>query len=532
MNVKFLTPTQLWQGFDDKEGMELSVVYSHNTNDKLVRGVYFTAIDNENGKIRAFCEISAPADCKQKAAVCVSLCAKDYKKIDDIAAKAEKECIVIKLNLDGIPDQNGNCTKYEGKYESYRPDIAKRFVAIPSAEESAELIWAKIARRAVSALIMMCPQAEPILFGLGAAAVPAWQAATHDERVRGLITILGDYTLPDEKDEDNYDSWMMAISAKAAAHCVKCPCLMLTTAGNPDGDIFALSDIVNALPEGIERSIIVVPRLIEQLDITSAASMEKWANNVYDEKIKVVEPSLTASANNGELTYSVAGKIGDYDKVVLCYCFDEKRPEYRNWHFVETTATDDGYVAHIHASKDDKIIYAYAMVTKDGITVATNAVTTIASGVAPCRRFQFLCDTVSESGFFCNITDGPTVAGAEDFAIKETADGVPGFTAKGVLASNILSETNHYIPTGELHIGVYSETDDEIKVTLYKEQEDKSVEKYTAVAKVEAGEWTRLLLGVEDFKTAELIPMKDWEKLLRIELPNTEGKLYNNLLWL
>ena len=49
---------------------------------------------------------------------------------------------------------------------------------------------------------------------------------------------------------------------------------------------------------------------------------------------------------------------------------------------------------------------------------------------------------------------------------------------------------------------------------------------------VEAGEWTRLSLDADDFKTKDLIPMKDWDALVGIILPDTDDKYYNNFLWM
>ena len=62
--------------------------------------------------------------------------------------------------------------------------------------------------------------------------------------------------------------------------------------------------------------------------------------------------------------------------------------------------------------------------------------------------------------------------------------------------------------------------------------EEGALVKYVATCPLEAGEWTRLSLDVDDFKTEELIPMKDWDDLYGIILPDTVDKYYNNFLWM
>ena len=108
---------------------------------------------------------------------------------------------------------------------------------------------------------------------------------------------------------------------------------------------------------------------------------------------------------------------------------------------------------------------------------------------------------------------------------------MPGFAGKGALRTNILSEDGCYEPASSLHISVYSAREDEVRICLVK-KENGALVKYTAQCPVEGEEWTRISLSTDDFKTAELIPMKDWDGLLGMILPDTDDKLYNNFLWM
>ena len=156
---------------------------------------------------------------------------------------------------------------------------------------------------------------------------------------------------------------------------------------------------------------------------------------------------------------------------------------------------------------------------------------TLVTSDTPYPTSQFLLDTESDHGFYSDNSAETFLAFKDDFRIADAPDGVPGFVGKGKLRTNILSEQGRYEPATNLHISAYSVDAAEIRVILLKSEGDALVE-YIATCPLEAGEWTRLSLDVDDFKTEGLIPMKDWDGLCSIILPDTDDKYYNNFLWM
>ena len=180
----------------------------------------------------------------------------------------------------------------------------------------------------------------------------------------------------------------------------------------------------------------------------------------------------------------------------------------------------------------DREVFAYASVAvAGGAFFASKGIGTLVTSMVPYHVSQFLLDTVSDHGMYADNSKQTFISRESDFAIEEAPDGVPGFCGKGVLRTNILSEHGRYEPASSFHISVYSKEDSEVRVCLVKDEGDRVVT-YTAVAFAEGEEWTRLSFETDDFKTEELIPMKDWEGLLGIILPDTDDKYYNNFLWM
>ena len=537
MAIKFLTPVQLWQDYDPSDApLDISIEYTGESDGVAVKGIFFTAFAEEGESVRAFAEIKTAVSSPKKAVLYVMNSADQATFAEGFGELLGKGFAVMTIDVSGVPDKDGRGAKYsEGlKYASFAAGTPDRFLASPSAKNSPVFLWTKIARRAVSLLEYFYPKAKIAVLGAGAAADIAWQVAATDSRIAGVAALLGDYSDPPSTEEDssNADSYMMTISAKSAARLLKCPCLIVTAANAHGGDVEKVNEIACQLRDGVPYTLIITPRLNAQIGAGDLAVAYKWLERTMKGE-SFPEVKLSSSLQEDVLTFTVSSDAQKISNATLYYSYNDEPAECRHWHELSMKKREDGvFTADAPVWIGDHEIYAYATATvAGGLTYASKGFSTLVTSDKPYLISQFLLDTESDHGFYADNSKNTYLSFKEDFKVADAPDGVPGFCGKGILRTNILSEQGRYETATSLHLSVYSKEEGEIRVILLKEEDGKVVE-YMATCPVEEGEWTRLSLEVDDFKTTELIPMKDWEGLYSIILPDTDDKYYNNFLWM
>ena len=528
---------QLWQDFDPVSApLDISIEYNTETDGLRLKGVYFTAIAEGDESVRAFAEIKSAVPTPKKAILCVMNSGDQSALAEGFDELLKKGFALMTLDVSGIPDENGRATRYTDgySYASFAAGVPDRFLASPSAKDSPVFLWAKIARRAISLLEYFYPKSKPAVMGARTAADVAWQVAASDNRVAALVALLGDYSDPPvtEEDSSNADSYTMSISAKSAARLVKCPCLIATASNVHGGDVEKINEVAGQISEGIPFALVVSPRLNAQIDASDLLSTYRWLDRTMKGDPSPI-PKLTSRLADDRLYFTLTSDVVKAQSATLYVTYNDAIPQYRHWHEIPMKKHEDGsFTADIPIWDGDREVFSYAtMAVSGGISYASKALGTLVTSLTPYHTSQFLLDTESDHGFYADNSEKTFLSFKEDFAVAESPDGVPGFCGKGKLRTNILSERGRYEPAAALHLSVYSEAESEVRVILLKEEEN-AVTEYMATAFVAAGEWTRLSFDIDDFKTSELIPMKDWEGLLGIILPDTDHKYYNNFLWM
>jgi len=537
MAIKFLTPVQLWQDFDPTS-TPLDIAIAYNTEEGGLRrkGVYFTAVTDGDEQVRAFAELKAATAQPKRALICVLTEPDQNALADSFDELLKRGFAIMTVDVSGVQDEGGNATKYTDgfAYASFAAGEPDRFLASPSAKSSPVFLWAKIVRRAITLLEYFHPKVKPSVMGAETAADVAWQVAAMDSRVSALIALLGDYSDPpvDEEDSSNADSYLMSLSAKSAARMVKCPCLIATCSNAPGGDVEKISEVVNQISDAVPCAITITPRLNRQIDENDLISTYKWLDRALKGE-KAPELKLTSSLSENEIKFTLSTPVGKVQAATLHLTYNDAPAAYRHWHEYPMQKHEDGtFTVEVPVWEGDREVLSYTTVNAaGGMNFSTKGMSTLVTSMRPYHTSQFLLDTASDHGFYSDNSATTFISRKEDFAVKECPNGVPGFWGKGMLRTNILSEVGRYEPASSLHISVYSACDSEVRVSLLK-QEDTGIVLYTAICYAEGEEWTRLSLETDDFKTEELIPMKDWDGLLGIILPDTDDKYYNNFLWM
>ena len=190
MELKFLTPTEVWHNFNASEvTLDSSTTSVETENNYVCVKQYFTAQDNAQGSIRAYIEICY--DIRWTDARPVILLLESYENANnrDIARKLVEQGYIV-----GLLDYCGGILEGEDKttftqnlqFASYPECKESLNVVRKNARNSAWFIWSKISRLALSVLEMLpiVDKAHIGVIGFGEGAHVAWQVAGMDSRVR------------------------------------------------------------------------------------------------------------------------------------------------------------------------------------------------------------------------------------------------------------------------------------------------------------------------------------------------------------
>ena len=104
---------------------------------------------------------------------------------------------------------------------------------------------------------------------------------------------------------------------------------------------------------------------------------------------------------------------------------------------------------------------------------------------------------------------------------------------KGNLSTFYISDKNfERKETSILQFDCYSETDRTLTVEFLVEADDFAYESYTVDVDVVGGEWQKITLSHGDFKTKELVTLRDWDRIKKLTFVDIDGTLINNLIWI
>ena len=553
MESNFLTPVKLWEDFNPKQDpLKVSIIENIEVNGFPTRSLFFTALHDGNGEIRAYAKIVSPPTSiqnqkrnKQKFILYIP----DIKEGQDIDEKlrdfASRDYTVAVVDLLGSGERH---TLYPESFAYGKYVNAKRNLhnCTPNATASPMFLWAKILRRFLSVVEEYYPNVKPVCVAERAGNELLWPLVAFDTRIYGGLSILGSgfgsflgFNKPTIKEnDDNAHKWEMALSPQSYVKFTACPILIVTCANNDSGEFDKLDNLVRLLPEQSLCSTIVSNRLSKQISETSYASMWRWLEGRYSAKKELPKsPDLTYGVENGKLVITVSPDESEkkVSMVSVYYSYDEPNPEYRNWHTIKGKNETD-YKFNITVSEHDKEIYTYANVQyRDNVEIASTPIKIGLDNLKTITRRRItpnklLFDTSKENDFFAETDD----VVLKDFTCmkEELESGLSGICVrKGKLVSFNVNEQRTLNANGMLQMSVYTITERNIIIRLTT-LEDGKYKRYDAKAYIPAGfDWQKLKFDADDFRDDKQIGMDGWNNLKKIEIINAEGILFNNMLW-
>ena len=543
----FLTPIQIWRDFDPvKDPLDVSIVSSESDGQFIKRVLFFTALSDEDGEVRACVKMVLPVAQKNKQKFVLFLpeidSNSDYEP--NMREMASRDYTVAMVDLYG---EGVDSTRYMGAYDYGRVEAArgKFHNATPNAFASPVFLYARILRRFLTLVEAHFPKAKPICFAERSGNELLWQLVAMDNRIYGGMSVLGSgfsyylgFHREEDPNDDNFHKWEMALSPQAYVKFVACPVLLVTAANNKSSEFDRLDSVVKLLPEQSLCSTIVANRLSNQITETVYNSMWRWVEGRYSARKEIPKrPDISYSVKDGNLTFNVDPDESEKKAqlVSLYYSYDEPNPEYRNWHCIAGKNEDD-YLFQIEVCERDRVVYAYAnALYRDGVEIASTPIMVDLDRLALTRKrlrpIRLLYDTEMENCFVAE-TFKDVVLKDDVLQLGKSASGIPGIGVKeGVLVGYNVGETRRLDTDGKLQISAYSLAKKEITVRLTVDRD--GYKTYSAKHKLESNvNWQKLIFGPNDFRDKANKSMETWDDMKKIEIIDAEGVLFNNMLWI
>lgn len=248
--------------------------------------------------------------------------------------------------------------------------------------------------------------------------------------------------------------------------------------------------------------------------------------------IGVDAPEITAKESERQLYYDIkADPRLSIKKVELFVAYAVERGELRNWHKIKTLSTGAGeFIAKVPVYDATQTVYAFATVFyEDGFSFSTQlfAKTPALLGVQaqPLVKSRLLYD--SDSG----IDDFVSPNGGDDIVMKNGAFGIDGVCSlSGELATYKVGDMRFKAEEDSvLQLIVYAEESKEAEFAVCTLEKGAETE-YVCRRKTDSGgNWTKLMLSAEDFKSREGT-LTSFAKAVYLCI-RCDGLLVNTLLW-
>lgn len=550
MDNKALTPIQLWQDFNPvKEDLSLNVIaISHSEEGYSLTECYFTALRAQDGAVRVYVRIYRP---DSTAPLPVIVYINDYTNNDaDIPERfLAKGYAVVTFDYTGISKDKERYTLYPDSLKY--GNLAFAGDALNSAKQGAEntcvFLWTRIARRVLSLITDFPGLDKDRIAGVswGEGANILWQLAGIDGRLNAIVPILNcgwqEYSaypkyLGEPPFSEERLTYEITCSVQSYVKFVMAKTLVVCPTNSSVYSFDRVEDTLNRLPKDTQRYRIFSQGMRDSITLKALDAIFAWLNDIFNNKRLPVSPEISYALNEGKLDISIESDA-TYSDVVsaeLHTAYGELNPALRSWHKISLGLGMDGK-AHTPVKVYDTTerIFLFAKIRyKNGSIVCSPQISLIPAELGEIVTSPHPTRIIFErkmgaSAFFLK-TDENVVSDSIISLATGPLD-IPGVsTSKGCLVLYNIGDLHNNDDELVLQFDVYAPQPKTIKVVIT----DSSFNEYSATINIDnVEEWTKVRLGLIDFKDKELIPLKLWQNVKILTFCDAEGALFNNILW-
>ncbi|MDE6302249.1 MAG: hypothetical protein K2M36_01490, partial [Clostridia bacterium] len=318
MELKFMTPTEVWEGYDPTSlPLESSIISSDSVDNIVCTKQFFTADATQQGRIRAYIEMYSDIRWKDAHDALLLLGHCNRKNNTDFIKALIKEGYVV-----GALDYCGDTESGAENSTTFPPQLS--FASYPkckkllntltdSARNTPWFVWSKIARRAITLMRQYAVVNNDHIgvIAIGEGGHFAWQVAGVDKRVRSLV-VIGDSGYRWAKDKpkftegnvissENDRAFSMGVGSETYARLVQCPTLLIATRLARSSDVDRAGDMI-ALVKSNNKQLLISRGLEAQITRSAVGVMMRWLRKSFT-------PTDTATCCPSAAFENVDGKL-------------------------------------------------------------------------------------------------------------------------------------------------------------------------------------------------------------------------------
>ena len=561
MEMRLLTPTEIWEGFNPvKEGTETSIISSREKDNLITAEVFFTSEKTASGRVRVYAHISYDSRWRDARPALIILPSHDERRrYDDITASLVKAGYVVCIcDYLGRADENDESphTTYPAEYPyAAAPECFSHLYSITTTgRETPWFQWAKIARRAITMLSeLRYVDAERIgLIGVDIGAQIAWQAAGMDGRVRALVPINGggylwrrgtprfpggDRELPSGDEERAFSA---GVGAETYAKFVSCPTYFIVSSNSSNTDVDRADDILALVPAQ-SKVLLIVRGSASQISVSAYDSLILWLKkNFAHDSAPISMPQISFRTEEGQLYLHL--KCKEKPQAVSAYYSAGETVSFaRTWIPLSAPQTvgEDEYVYRVPSLSPDDLTVAFATVrSADGILSSSRVAGVIPSekGVAPSENQAAANPRIVYSG---KMGTGVFWVTTEDFFLDESVLAVKKgpFDISGIGTSEgtlVLCRTSYDdFSCGKnaiLQMDIYSPSEKEVTFTFVSYPD---LTPYNCRVRLTGGDfWQKVKLSAADCKNENGRTLQKFGACKQLLISGAENVLFNNIVWI
>ena len=387
MPQKILTPTLIWNNFDDSLPLKENIVNVVPLGKASCNYIYFSGRQTLEGRVRIY-----GAYAKQTGVSKGSMLI-----LPDVTGGIDKDLFfrfvnegydVITVDLGGERSGEENYTKYPSDvyYANYEKSGDFFNYAKESAINTSWYEWVAVARYAVSFLNEKCPNKPIFAMGLKHGANVLWQLLATDKRISAGIFVYGAGFLAyngidkhsdvDIEMNDERIRFIAGVEAQSYAQFVTCPTLYFGSTYNCEFNAERAIDTLSYVDSAKKCHFNISSSAVDVLGGESLTSIDLFLNK-YIQKEAVVfpdQPHIEIDVENEFLlTELTLFRVQEVESAILHVSFDGNVIDKRVWHNYEFNLTGKNKLkckSKIFANYDSALCFA-TVKYKNGLVLSS-----------------------------------------------------------------------------------------------------------------------------------------------------------------
>ncbi len=559
MANKILTPSTLWNDFDDTLELNTQETLLSTYENVKFYGVRFDGRKTEEGRVRVYSQIAVPEGDKHSALLILPD-ADHTVSVELMRRFADKGFVVLMPDYRGKYDDCENYTEYPQDvfYANFKEAGRRMYYADDSAKETSWYEWVAVARYCLRYLKERNDIERIGVLGIKKGGEIAWQLmATSSDLSCGISVCAGGWMTykgkfkfgdcPDIKLDDERHRFLAAVDSQAYAPFVKCPVMMLCATNDNDFDADRAFDTYARINPDMEKTFHFASRYDGCIGSTSLANLDLFLDKyLKDRAVFMPAPVdiVIEEDEDGELVVKLnMDKNGEFTDCKAFMAQDNCDSTTRNWELCKLKSESDyGATFRLNAYEKAKIVFAYAKVKYScgfyvSSKIAVKRVEKQYENLTPASRILYTSVNATDSFMFDKedktfLADCLIINEKPLVQLIEGAFGIKGIYSPTGLKTYKISDSQ-YRPqdNASLMFDLYSPKKCNVLIAV-KVKKDVADEVYSCTVDIDGGEnWNNVILSAKDFKNNVGIPLSQINLGYAITFNCSELFALNNLLW-